>query len=186
MQEHHYAIAGGILGIVAVAVGTVLLMASEGVDGVPSAAASRAMDTSRGVTAILTDAYVIVHEPPDSPEDLDDLARDIDRLAASDEGRAAVEEEIGLLIASAASAVDNGLTVDRVRVEREGRPAIARNDDGSLSVTVDLRIERHIADDDVDWVEIIPHVLQFDADGLLTGLTAQDLKHELVGSPDSA
>lgn len=185
MQEQHYVMLGGALGLVAVAVGTVLLMASEGVDGVPSAASSRAMETARGVTAVLTDAHVLVHEPPDSPQDLDDLLGDIDRLDASDGGRAAVKAEIALLITSAASAVDNGLTVDRVRVEREGRPEIARNDDESLSVTVDLRIERHIADDDVDWIEIIPHVLQFDPDGLLTGLTAQDLKHEVVGS-DSA
>ena len=185
MQEHHYVIAGGALGIVAVAVGTVLLMASEGVDGVPSAAASRAMETARGVTAVLTDAYGIVHDPAADPQELDDLARDIDRLDASDRGRSEVVGEIGALIASSTSAADNGVDIDHVRVEREGRPEIARHEDGSLIVTVDLRIERHIADDDVDWIEIIPHVLQFDPDGLLTGLTAQDLKHEVVGS-DSA
>lgn len=96
----------------------------------------------------------------------DEMRAAVAALPATDQGNANV---VLAWTEIAAQAVDSPL-IDRVDVSVEGEPRTTALDDGATQVDVDLAVERHVAVDDVDWIEIIPHTLTIDARGDLSGL----------------
>lgn len=68
------------------------------------------------------------------------------------------------------------IRVSKVSVEQVSEVAVARVDSKTISATVDLKISRHIAEDDVDWVETIPHEILIE-DGAVVELVPHNLEH---------
>lgn len=63
--------------------------------------------------------------------------------------------------------------VDKVRV-KVNDVAVKKQSNGSLVVTAQIEISRHIAKDDVNWEGIIPHEIKIDARGCIYGLVVKD------------
>lgn len=173
------------------------------VQGLAFAVADDGSSKSGGLTEAAADiAERVVSDAVDGLEDvyvdvyMDHQIRNIDDLVelvvegvpTSVEGMLALEglvadiEEESALVTDAESA----LTIDRVNVEAVGQIELVVADAETLSATVDIEITRHIAGDDVDWIEIVPHVFVLDAETAeIQGLVAQDLDFQLAHAPDS-
>lgn len=104
-------------------------------------------------------------------EVLDDVVADTTAAESVTELAVAIDEE--------AAAVSE-LTIDEVTVERVGDVVPVAVDGSEVTVVGDVRITRHIAEDDVEWIEIIPHEVTVDtATGELTEVVAHDLEYQL-------
>lgn len=77
------------------------------------------------------------------------------------------------------------LTIDEVTVESVGDVVPVETSGSQVTVVSDVRITRHIAEDDVDWIEVIPHEVTVDtATGELTDVVAHDLEYQLAAQAE--
>jgi hypothetical protein len=148
------------------------------------AAANAELAAVEFVDAIETaykDAYLNA-DVPTATEVTDDALAE---LPVDGQGEVAVASEVDAIVEEAVAVTEDPtvgepLTIDAVEVEQVGAPQVEMIDADTVSTTVDVMISRHIEEDDVDWVEVIPHEIIVDAaTGEVQDLVVQDLEYQL-------
>ena len=117
-----------------------------------------------------TDAFIAKKDKPDS-QLKGTSAKAEAQNSADDLGRSVKEK--------AKSMSDNSKSprhVDKVDVKITGITA-KKKSNGNLLVTAQVRILRHIVEDNTDWVEVVPHEIEVNARGCILNLTVKDLDY---------
>ena len=129
--------------------------------------------------AALVDALGVMYEETfvsdADAEPASNLAPAIDALEPTRAGEEALDDAL-TNVEAVADRLDESVVIDSVGVEQIGEPMVAPVDADSISVTVDIEVTRHIATDDIDWVEIVPHEMIVNVEsGALEDVTVYDL-----------
>ncbi len=102
----------------------------------------------------------------------------VDSAPAADEAMEA-EEDKAAQIAEELSDGATPIHVDEVAVEIIGEPEVEALSSGDVTATVGVEITRHIAEDDIDWVEVVPHEMTIDSStGEVLDVVVMDLEYQ--------
>lgn len=75
--------------------------------------------------------------------------------------------------------VGTGGTIDHVSVTATGATEISHSVDGTASALINVQITRHVAGDEIDWVELIPYELVLaDSDARIRDVIAHDTEYQ--------
>jgi hypothetical protein len=134
----------------------------------------------------LESAYEEAYLNADVPTAAEVVDEALAELPVNDQGETAITSEVEAIVEEAVAVTEDPtigelLTIDEVEVEQVGAVQIAMVDTDTVSTTVDVMISRHVEEDDIDWVEVIPHEIIADAGtGELRDIIVQDLEYQVA------
>lgn len=106
------------------------------------------------------------------------IAESVPQLETSENVMEILEEKTEDIMMEAD--VDLGLTIDAVSAELVSEPTVSVpiSEDTAI-VEIEVEITRHIAEDDVDWVEVVPYAVTIDEySAQIVDLEILDIEHE--------
>lgn len=144
-----------------------------------------AVDLADGLEVVYEEVFVNADSEQVEAVSQDEVVTLVDDDALTSDGVESLQA-YGESIAADAVALDadpaEALTIDEVAVEQVGEVEVAQVDANTVSAIVDVEITRHIAEDDIDWVEVIPHELLIE-EGQVTQVIPHDLEYQLENAP---
>ena len=102
----------------------------------------------------------------------------VETLPTSHDGEEALLATVDGIV-SDASDPSFDLTIDATHTEVTSEPVIEVLSDGFVSSTSDVTITRHIAEHDVEWIEVVPHEVIVDRSGNVADVIVHDLESQL-------
>ncbi|PLS31329.1 hypothetical protein Uis1B_0845 [Bifidobacterium margollesii] len=145
--------------------------------------------TTSNLNAVYNAVYAQTSNPK-SRSAQNRVDRSVDALHASDAESNALKKQGAeqLETVRSMSKGDRPLTVDKVTIVQEGNVSVQSNSGDSMVVaTADLRITRHIFEDDVDWEEIVPHRFTIDTENnTVVNILAEDQNWQDTQSTNEA
>ena len=155
-----------------------------------TAAASASSDAPRQNAAQFRAAEVVAHGLFEAFQDVygasatnSSSGPDLDRLvSAALAGTDLTPQAGGAFREHAESIVESvsneklGLTVDRVTAAIDGAATTEQRRDGAVAVSAEFLVTRHIAEHDVDWVELVRHEVVVSAEGTVEAVVVHDLE----------
>ena len=155
-----------------------------------AAAASASTDAPRQNAAQFRAAEVVAHGLFEAFEDIyrasapkSSAGPDLDRLVSAALAGTELTPQAGGAFRehteSIVEAVSNeklGLTVDRVTAVIDGAATTEQRRGGAVAVSAEFLVTRHIAEHDVDWVELVRHEVVVSAKGTVEAVVVHDLE----------
>jgi hypothetical protein len=152
---------------------------------VASTAEAVATDFTEGLEAVYEEVFVNA-----APEEVDKVSQEAVLGLVSDDvltesGEQSLQD-YGESIAGDATALTADpaaeIIIDEVAVEQVSEIVVNQVDAETVSAVVDVEITRHVAGDDIDWVEVIPHEIVI-TDGQVLEVIPHDLEYLMENTP---
>ena len=166
---------------------------SDDIAGLSSSDSISIDNAVKTTTSNLNAVYNAVYTQTSNPKSRsaqNRVDRSVDALHASDAESNALKKQGAeqLETVRSMSKGDRPLTVDKVTIVQEGNVSVQSNSGDSMVVaTADLRITRHIFEDDVDWEEIVPHRFTIDTENnTVVDILAEDQNWQDAQSTNEA